>query len=146
MNKDFVNINNPSIDEIEILMFSLGDDKIFGINVLNIRELLIAPNNITRVPRTSIEARGMISLRDIFLPVFSLIDMLNLNIDTNIENKMMIVTSEKYTFAILINEIIGLEKINKSEVSINNITSIAKINDTRLVNLINVEAIVKKYT
>lgn len=58
-------------NKLEILLFTLGTDEIFGINVFKIKEVTPCPN-ITRMPNMSPGVVGVFSLRGNVLPALDL--------------------------------------------------------------------------
>ncbi len=82
-------------NRIEILLFSLGEDRehgreeVFGINVFKVREVILVPE-ITRAPDMPAVLEGMVSLRGNTLPVINLIKYCG--IDSGSEPNIMIVT------------------------------------------------------
>jgi two-component system chemotaxis response regulator CheV len=58
-------------NKIELLMFSLGSDEIYGINVFKIREVMKLPP-VTKIPDSDARVLGVVNLRGENIPVVDL--------------------------------------------------------------------------
>jgi two-component system chemotaxis response regulator CheV len=58
-------------NQMELLLFSLGQEEVFGINVFKVREVMKLPP-LTRVPETDVRIEGMANLRGRMVPVVNL--------------------------------------------------------------------------
>jgi two-component system, chemotaxis family, chemotaxis protein CheV len=59
-------------NQMELLLFSLGQEEVFGINVFKVREVMKLPP-LTKVPETDGRIEGMANLRGRMVPVVDLV-------------------------------------------------------------------------
>ena len=92
-------------NRMEILLFSLGTQEIFGINVFKVREVGRTPH-ITKTPNMPRGVEGLISLRGNVIPVLSLISFLE-HKDQPLEygKTMMVAEYSKRTLGFLVHEV-----------------------------------------
>ena len=77
-------------NRMEILLFSLGTDEIFGINVFKVREVTHAMK-VTRTPNMPDGVSGIVSLRGHIIPVLDLVSFMKLeNARDHVRNTMMV--------------------------------------------------------
>ena len=92
-------------NKMEILLFSLGSNEIFGINVFKVREVTNTPN-ITKTPNVPRGVEGFISLRGNIIPVISLSSFINLGDPAGCTNQTLIVTEfSRHTQGFLVHEV-----------------------------------------
>lgn len=64
-------------NQMELLLFSLGQEEVFGINVFKVREVMKLPP-LTKVPETDGRIEGMANLRGRMVPVVNLVSSLKM--------------------------------------------------------------------
>lgn len=64
-------------NRMELLLFSLGGEEVFGINVFKVREVMKLPP-LTKVPETDGRIEGMANLRGRMVPVVNLVSALKI--------------------------------------------------------------------
>ncbi|MDE3036735.1 MAG: chemotaxis protein CheW, partial [Nitrospirota bacterium] len=64
-------------NRMELLLFSLGGEEVFGINVFKVREVMKLPP-LTKVPETDGRIEGMANLRGKTVPVVNLLSALKI--------------------------------------------------------------------
>ena len=136
---------------MEILLFSLGTEETFGINVFKVREVSKTPQ-ITKAPNMPASVEGLISLRGNVIPVLSLARTLCLaDAPAGVEKAMMVTEYSKRILGFLVyavDRIIRVEwdKVRAPESVIssgnnNFITAISELPDGKLVSILDVEQI-----
>ena len=65
-------------NKMEILLFSLGNNETFGINVFKVREVSQTPQ-VTKAPNMPSGVEGVISLRGNIIPVIALAKLINVD-------------------------------------------------------------------
>lgn len=78
-------------NKLEILLFSLGTQEIFGINVFKVREVTKTPP-VTQTPNMPPGIEGVISLRGHIIPVISLASFFKISDAGNASESTMLVT------------------------------------------------------
>ncbi|CAM5383868.1 chemotaxis protein [Thauera mechernichensis] len=137
-------------NRMEILLFSLGTNEHFGINVFKVREVSQTPF-ITRTPNMPAGVEGLISLRGNVIPVLSLGRILDLTKPgAPLGGAMMVTEYSKRTLGFLVDSVdrivrVDWEKVrapeNVSSSSQTFITAITELPDGRLVSILDVETI-----
>lgn len=140
-------------NKMELLMFSLGGEEIFGINVFKVREVTNTPH-ITRTPNVPGGVEGFISLRGNIIPVISLTSFINSSGNENCRNQTLIVTEfSRHTQGFLVDSIdriirVDWEKVKPPQdmLAANEglITAITELPDGRLVSILDVEQLLAK--
>jgi two-component system chemotaxis response regulator CheV len=135
-------------NKMELLLFSLGGDETFGINVFKVREVTNTPN-ITKTPNVPTGVEGFISLRGNIIPVISLTSFINQGSSTNCRNETLIVTEfSRHTQGFLVDSIDRIIRVDWDKVkppqdmlAANEglITAITELPDGRLVSILDVE-------
>lgn len=135
-------------NKMEILLFSLGSDEIFGINVFKVREVTNTPN-ITKTPNVPRGVEGFISLRGNIIPVISLSSFINLGDTNGCTNQTLIVTEfSRHTQGFLVHEVDRIIRVDWDKVKPPQdmlagneglITAITELPDGRLVSILDVE-------
>lgn len=67
-------------NQMELLLFKLGTNEIFGINVFKVREVMKLPE-LTKVPEADSRIVGMANIRGVMVPVVGLRSSMNLGSD-----------------------------------------------------------------
>ncbi|CAG4882146.1 protein of unknown function [Georgfuchsia toluolica] len=135
----------------EILLFELGTNETFGINVFKVREVSQAPK-ITKTPNMAAAVEGLISLRGSILPVLSLGKIMKLHAPgKERDNTLVVAEFSKCTLGFLVGSVdriirIGWDKVHapkssSSSGTVDYITAITELPDGRLVSILDVEQI-----
>jgi len=147
-------------NKLEILLFTLGTDRnsgrkeTFGINVFKVREVMRVPE-ITRAPDMPPTVEGMVSLRGVLVPVVDLIKYAG--IETDIKPDIMIVTEyNSRTQGFLVESVDTILRLDWSEIKVppdmllaqmgGLVTAVTRLDDGRLVMLMDVEKILAETT
>lgn len=135
-------------NKMEILLFSLGSNEIFGINVFKVREVTHTPY-ITRTPNVPAGVEGFISLRGNIIPVISLTNFINLGGQGKSSNSTLIVTEfSRHTQGFLVDSVdriirVDWDKVKPPQSMLGGnegvITAITELPDGRLVSILDVE-------
>jgi two-component system chemotaxis response regulator CheV len=138
-------------NQMEILLFSLGTNETFGINVFKVREVGRTPH-ITKTPNMPRGVEGLVSLRGNVIPVLSLASFLDLEAppSPSLATSMMVAEYSKRTLGFLVHEVdriirVDWEKVKAPESVLNAnqglITAVIELNDGHLVSILDVEQI-----
>jgi two-component system chemotaxis response regulator CheV len=137
-------------NRMEILLFSLGTNELFGINVFKVREVSDTPD-ITRTPNMPFGVEGLISLRGSVIPVLSLAGAMKLEDAPPGRGASMLVTEyNKRNLGFLVHDVdriirVDWEKVRASEANGAGaggyILAITELDDGRLVSILDVEQI-----
>lgn len=138
-------------NRMEILLFDVGTNETFGINVFKVREVSKTPV-ITRTPNMSSGVEGLISLRGSIIPVVALGKVMKLSGATEGRGKaMMVAEYSKRTLGFLVNSVdriirVDWDKVhapstNQSSGASEYITAITELPDGKLVSILDVEQI-----
>jgi two-component system chemotaxis response regulator CheV len=137
--------------KMEILLFNLGSEELFGINVSKVREVSATPA-ITRAPNMHANIEGLISLRGNVIPVLSLrraIGLLGVK-EEDQSRSMMVTEFNKRTLGFLVREVDRILQVPWDKIrppgSVNAysdapITAISELPDGRLISLLDAETI-----
>ncbi len=135
---------------MEILLFSLGTDETFGINVFKVREVSKTPQ-VTKTPNMPSGVEGVISLRGNIIPVISLAKIIALEGAPDDTGHTMIVTEySRHTQGFLVHDVdriirVEWDKVKAPESMLANaddfITAITELPDGKLVSILDVEQI-----
>lgn len=135
---------------MEILLFSLGTDETFGINVFKVREVSKTPQ-VTKTPNMPSGVEGVISLRGNIIPVISLAKIIALEGAPEDTGHTMIVTEySRHTQGFLVHDVdriirVEWDKVKAPESMLANsddfITAITELPDGKLVSILDVEQI-----
>lgn len=137
-------------NQMEILLFSLGTNETFGINVFKVREVGRTPH-ITKTPNMPRGVEGLVSLRGNVIPVLSLSSFLELDEPPkDLGGAMMVAEYSKRTLGFLVHEVdriirVDWEKVKAPESVLNAnqglITAVIELGDGHLVSILDVEQI-----
>lgn len=138
---------------MEILLFSLGTEETFGINVFKVREVSKTPQ-VTRTPNMPLGVDGVISLRGNIIPVISLATIINLEGAPADTGHTMIVTEySRHTQGFLVHDVDRIIRVDWDKVRAPEsitaassglesfITAITELPDGKLVSILDVEQI-----
>ena len=137
-------------NRMEILLFSLGTNELFGINVFKVREVSKTPT-ITRTPNMPAGVEGLISLRGNVIPVLQLAEAMQLA-DRPMQRggSMMVTEYSKRTLGFLVHAVdriirVEWDKVRAPEAvtggAAGYITAITELPDGKLVSIVDVESI-----
>lgn len=137
-------------NKMEILLFSLGTQEIFGINVFKVKEVCRAMP-ITKTPNMPAGVDGIVSLRGHILPVLTLARFLGLGGDTQKEQRtMMVAEYSRHILGFLVHKVdriirVDWDKVRPAEGMLSGnsdmVTAITELPDGKLVSLLDVEQI-----
>ncbi len=138
-------------NRMEILLFSLGTQETFGINVFKVREVSKTPK-ITRTPNMPVGVEGLISLRGNVIPVLSLARTMELtDAPSGLGGSMMVTEYSKRILGFLVHDVdritrVEWDKVRAPETVITGgthrfITAITELPGGRLVSILDVEQI-----
>jgi two-component system chemotaxis response regulator CheV len=137
-------------NRMEILLFSLGTNETFGINVFKVREVCQTPS-ITKSPNMPAGVEGLISLRGNVIPVVSLSKAMHLaDAPSGLGGSMMVTEYSKRTLGFLVHGVDRIIRVEWDRVRApetvtggghNYITAITELDSGRLVSIVDVEQI-----
>jgi two-component system chemotaxis response regulator CheV len=138
-------------NRMEILLFSLGTNELFGINVFKVREVSKTPT-ITKAPNMPGGVEGLISLRGNVIPVLSLSKVMQLtDAPPQLGGSMMVTEYSKRTLGFLVHGVdriirVDWEKVRAPDSVVSSglhayITAITELPDGKLVSIVDVEQI-----
>ena len=111
-------------NRMEILLFSLGTQEIFGINVFKVREVSRTPF-ITKAPNMPVGVEGLISLRGNVIPVLALARVMGISEPGEpLGESMMVTEYSKRTLGFLVHEVDRIIRVEWDKVRApDNVTS-----------------------
>ena len=137
-------------NKMEILLFSLGTQETFGINVFKVKEVCRAMT-VTRTPNMPPGVDGIVSLRGHILPVLDLAKFLRLEGEaTGASRTMMVAEYSRHILGFLVHDVdriirVDWDKVRGTEGMLSGnrgvITAITELPDGKLVSLLDVEQI-----
>lgn len=137
-------------NKMEILLFSLGTEETFGINVFKVREVTKTPP-VTQTPNMPAGVEGVISLRGHIIPVISLASFFSLTDRTDFsEGTMMITEYSRRTQGFLVHDVDRIVRVDWDHVKSPDtilsthehlVTAITELPDGKLVSIVDVEQI-----
>jgi len=137
-------------NKMEILLFSLGTQETFGINVFKVKEVCHAMP-ITKTPNMPAGVDGIVSLRGHIIPVLTLSKFLGLDGEAQGENgTMMVAEYSRHILGFLVHDVdriirVDWDKVRPAEGLFSGnkdmITAITELPDGKLVSLLDVEQI-----
>lgn len=138
-------------NRMEILLFSLGTQETFGINVFKVREVCRTPK-ITKTPNMPVGVEGLISLRGNVIPVLSLARSMELSdAPRGLGGAMMVTEYSKRILGFLVHEVdritrVEWDKVRSPESVVTGgthrfITAITELPEGRMVSILDVEQI-----
>ncbi|MGV8933139.1 MAG: chemotaxis protein [Gallionellaceae bacterium] len=140
--------NLAGSNKMEILLFSIGSNETFGINVFKVKEVTRAVT-ITKTPNMPHGVDGIASLRGHVMPVLNLAGFMDLGIP--VEQKVMMVAEySRHILGFLVKDVdriirVDWDKVHAAEGLNNNhghlITAITELPNGTLVSILDVEQI-----
>lgn len=135
---------------MEILLFSLGGQETFGINVFKVREVTLTPR-ITKTPHMPAGVQGVISLRGSVIPVIDLGAIVGVESDSDQRCSTLMVTEFCGRIqGFLVNDVDRITRVEWDQVKCPDptlagndglVTAITRMPDGRLVSILDVEQI-----
>jgi two-component system chemotaxis response regulator CheV len=142
--------NLAGSNKMEILLFSLGTQETFGINVFKVKEVCHAMP-ITKTPNMPAGVDGIVSLRGHIIPVLTLAKFLGLDgVAPNAQNTMMVAEYSRHILGFLVHDVDRIIRVDWDKVrpadgmlagNKDMITAITELPDGKLVSLLDVEQI-----
>lgn len=135
-------------NKMEILLFNLGGEEKFGINVFKVREVCHG-GKITRTPNMPYGVDGIISLRGHVMPVLNLAKFMNID-DGQPFNTMMVAEFNNHVLGFLVRSVdriirVDWDKVKATEGMFSEggtlITSLTELPDGTLISILDVEQI-----
>jgi two-component system chemotaxis response regulator CheV len=140
--------NLAGTNKMEILLFNLGSDEKFGINVFKVKEVSNA-GKITRTPNMPRGVDGIVSLRGHVMPVLNLARFMGLE-QAEQHQTMMVAEYNTHILGFLVKEVdriirVDWDKVRPTEGMLSDkgalITAITNLDDGSLVSILDVEQI-----
>ena len=142
-------------NKMELLMFSLGTDEIYGINVFKIREVMKLPP-ITKIPDADSRIMGVVNLRGENIPLVDLKHSIGLG-EGPLEGAKLIITEyndNKQGFLVSsVDRIVrmGWDRVQVPPAMIRSsrqgaVTAVTKLDDGRMVLILDVEKVLAEIT
>ncbi len=142
-------------NKMELLMFSLGTEEIYGINVFKIREVMKLPK-ITKIPDADSRIIGMVNLRGENIPLVDLKHAIGAG-ELEHESKKLIITEyndNKQGF--LVSSVDRIVRMSWDKVHVppamirtsrqGSVTAVTKLEDGRMVLILDVEKVLAEIT
>lgn len=135
-------------NKMEILLFSIGSNEIFGINVFKVKEVTRAVT-ITKTPNMPHGVDGIASLRGHVMPVLNLAGFMDLGNPAE-QKVMMVAEYSRHILGFLVKDVdriirVDWDKVHAAEGMSNNhdhlITAITELPNGALVSILDVEQI-----
>jgi two-component system chemotaxis response regulator CheV len=140
--------NLAGTNKMEILLFSLGSNEKFGINVFKVKEVC-QTGKITRTPNMPGGVDGIVSLRGHVMPVLNLANFMGLNPAIKHET-MLVAEFNRHILGFLVEGVdriirVDWDKVHPTEGMLSDkgalITAITELEDGTLVSILDVEQI-----
>jgi len=140
--------NLAGTNKMEILLFNLGSDEKFGINVFKVKEVSHA-GKITRTPNMPSGVDGIVSLRGHVMPVLNLARFMGIQHEEQ-HQTMMVAEYNTHILGFLVKEVdriirVDWDKVRPTEGMLSDkgalITAITNLDDGSLVSILDVEQI-----
>ncbi|HUW26404.1 MAG TPA: chemotaxis protein [Gallionella sp.] len=140
--------NLAGTNKMEILLFSLGSNEKFGINVFKVKEVSQA-GKITRTPNMPSGVDGIISLRGHVMPVLNLAKFMGMSPQTRPQT-MLVAEYSQHILGFLVDGIdriirVDWDRVRATEGMLSDkgalITAITELDDGSLVSILDVEQI-----
>ena len=140
--------NLAGTNKMEILLFNLGTEERFGINVFKVKEVSQA-GKITRTPNMPQGVDGIVSLRGHVMPVLNLAKFMGIREDEP-HQTMMVAEYNNHILGFLVKDVdriirVDWDKVRPTEGMLSDkdalITAITNLDDGSLVSILDVEQI-----
>jgi two-component system chemotaxis response regulator CheV len=135
-------------NKMEILLFSIGSNEVFGINVFKVKEVTRGVR-ITKTPNMPHGVDGIVSLRGHVMPVLNLSSFMGLG-DPGAQNVMMVAEYSRHVLGFLVRDVdriirVDWDKVRAAEGMMSGnshlITAITELPNGTLVSILDVEQI-----
>ena len=136
--------------QVQVVAFKLRREE-YGFNILNVKEIK-GLTDITRVPFASDFIKGVINLRGSVLPVIDLKKRLGLqDMEYTDDTRIVVVREDDLEVGMIVDAVTGVITLNGEHIdaakSVDNensrfITGVGKVEEERLIILLNLEAII----
>ncbi|MDD2720987.1 MAG: chemotaxis protein [Gallionella sp.] len=135
-------------NKMEILLFNLGSEEKFGINVFKVKEVCPA-GKITRTPNMPTGVEGIVSLRGHVMPVLNLASFMNIY-PAKKHQTMMVAEYNSHVLGFLVEGVdriirVDWDKVRATEGMMSDksarITAITELSDGTLISILDVEQI-----
>jgi len=136
-------------NQMEILLFSLGTNERFGINVFKIKEVCRAMK-LTRTPNMPQGVDGIVSLRGHVLPVLNLAKFMGVDVPASEQQSMMVAEYSKHILGFLVQSVDRIIRVDWDRVRATDdmlsskgglVNALTELEDGSLVSLMDVEQI-----
>ena len=140
--------NLAGSNKMEILLFSIGSNEVFGINVFKVKEVTRGVR-ITKTPNMPHGVDGIVSLRGHVMPVLNLASFMGLG-DPGEQNVMMVAEYSRHVLGFLVRDVdriirVDWDKVRAAEGMMSGnshlITAITELPNGTLVSILDVEQI-----
>ena len=149
MAKELMNVTEGET-QVQVVAFKLRREE-YGFNILNVKEIK-GLTDITRVPFASDFIKGVINLRGSVLPVIDLKKRLGLHdMEYTDDTRIVVVREDDLEVGMIVDAVTGVITLNGEHIdaakSVDNensrfITGVGKVEEERLIILLNLEAII----
>ena len=138
-----------SSNKLEVLLFAVGGNEIFGINVLKVKEVCTTPL-ITRLPNMSLGVEGVINLRGNIVPILNLATFLEVEPLTGYGETMIVTEYCRQRQGFLVQSVDHIIRVNWTAVKtpedlVTNenhfVTSVIEQSNGKLVSILDIEQI-----
>lgn len=96
---------------MQYIAFNLNSSE-YSIPILKVREIIKTPS-ITKMPQTPVYVEGITNIRGMIIPIINLKELINVNGNGNKGENVIVVSSGKVLFGILVDEITGVIDIDE---------------------------------
>jgi two-component system chemotaxis response regulator CheV len=140
--------NLAGTNKMEILLFNLGSNEKFGINVFKVKEVCQI-GKITRTPNMPGGVDGIVSLRGHVMPVLNLANFMGMKLEGKHET-MLVAEFNRHILGFLVKDVdriirVDWDKVHPTEGMLSDkgalITAITELEDGSLVSILDVEQI-----
>ena len=138
---------------VELLLFSLGSDELFGVNVFKVREVLRAPA-LTRAPYLPYGVDGLLALRGHILPAVNLARLTGLG-DPDRAPALVVAEFSRHLLAFLVADVERIARVDGEDVAAASpalagddawLSALTRLPDGRLVSVLDVERVLAAVT
>jgi two-component system chemotaxis response regulator CheV len=140
-------------NKMEILLFSMGTQEIFGINVFKVKEVC-RTMAITKTPNMPVGVDGIVSLRGHILPVLTLAKFMGFDdLASDSQSTMMVAEYSRHILGFLVHDVDRIIRVDWDKVrpaddmfsgNKDMITAITELPDGKLVSILDVEQILAR--
>lgn len=133
---------------MQYIGFTMNNNE-YTIPILKVQEIVNMPQ-LTKMPQTPYYIEGITNLRGRIIPIVNLKKLVGLNGGDSIGEKVIVITSGRITFGVLIDGITGVVNIQDSDIEptenimkshIEQVTGVAKVDD-RLITILDTKKLI----